>query len=141
MITLFFICCTMLCNIISCFYQLHAGRISEEAGVYLAHLTSYVLQTVRYRVTQPMALRIDRSEGNSTHKSTYLNQPSHLLPHQLLIFFHINYSSSSTTSSTHIVTSCTFRLPRASPLGQQRRGAQHIRPHAHHRCIDRSLYN
>lgn len=115
--------------------------------MYLAHLTSYVLQTVRYRVTQPMALRIDRSEGNTTHNTTHLDQPSHLLPlsptHQLLVFLYINYSSSSLspTSSTHTVTSYTLRLPRASSLGQQRRRTQHIRPHTHHRCVDRSQYN
>ena len=39
--------------------QIHAGKLSEEAAVYLGHLTSYVLRTVRYRVAPPMALRID----------------------------------------------------------------------------------
>ena len=42
---------------------MHSGRISEQAAVYLGHLTSYVLQTVRYRISPPIALRIDRTEG------------------------------------------------------------------------------
>ena len=65
-------CYAPLRHVILCPLQLHAGRISEEAGVYLAHLTSYVLQTVRYRLTQPMALRIDRSEGNYSHRTKHL---------------------------------------------------------------------
>ena len=44
--------------------QVHSGRISEQTAVYLSHLTSYVLQTIRYRVSPPIALRIDRSKGN-----------------------------------------------------------------------------
>lgn len=43
--------------------QIHAGKISEIAVVYLGHLTSYVLRTVRYRITPPIALRIDLSKG------------------------------------------------------------------------------
>ena len=38
--------------------------------MYLAHLTSYVLQTVRYRLTPPMALRIDRTEGKISIDNT-----------------------------------------------------------------------
>lgn len=43
--------------------QIHAGKLSEAAAVYLGHLTSYVLRTVRYRITPPLALRIDLSKG------------------------------------------------------------------------------
>jgi len=39
--------------------QVHAGKLSEEAAVYLGHLTSYVQRAARYRVAPPMALRLD----------------------------------------------------------------------------------
>ena len=48
-------------------YQVHAGRLSEQAAVYLAHLTSYALQSARYRVTPPIALRLDLAEGTVRH--------------------------------------------------------------------------
>jgi hypothetical protein len=49
--------------------QLHAGRVSEQAGVYLGHLTGYVLRAVRYLVTPPLSLRIDPRMGY--HEGTY----------------------------------------------------------------------
>ena len=39
--------------------QIHAGKLSEEAAVYLGHLTSYVQRAARYRVAPPLALRLD----------------------------------------------------------------------------------
>ena len=64
---------------------MHSGRISEQAAVYLGHLTSYVLQTVRYRVSPPIALRIDRTEG--------LLAETYELSYFILIFIHFFSSS------------------------------------------------
>ena len=62
---------------------MHSGRISEQAAVYLGHLTSYVLQTVRYRVSPPIALRIDRTEG--------LSDKIELFKQVMIFYFHVFY--------------------------------------------------
>lgn len=149
--TLTLICYTVLCHMSSCHVTPCLYTAARRPHLWGGGCVSSPPHQLR---TADRTLQSDSADG-TTHRphwrwlhtyTIHLNQPSHflphLLPHQLLIFLYINYSSSSSpTSSTHIVTSYTLRLPRASPLGQQRRGTQHIRPDTHHRCVDRSQYN